>query len=402
MVFTRLVAMSGYQMGEVVPVVLGIAYTISQVPSYIFPKELIERVHKMRDANGEEVTLTLKMNQAFDRELCESGVENTSIIDVQTFVSRSHDVMSRGMFSGRFDCLIGLPLYFNYETRADVDEDDLDKAILFKRPHFYRSLRQKWARLWRQSSETSDAAINDNPVSNDVEDGNNAATDAAEQTDAAPTHNPTSAPSNGVIDFDKSPAVAAYKESLVLSSMAKRFAVARIIHETDRFHLMYAFATGYVGIELALYIYRRSIRNLTPSERRMKRRMYAWTTMAMGAFIFYAAIRIRNNYYERSADLATASIGPDYAAGGIEYYEKMLARHRALRQLLGKEGQNRFKPNGNVRNSFANWIEEFSIPMCHRPITDRLRTVTPLNKTTPHRHIIQRQRNPTASSTLMR
>ena len=86
MVFTRLVAMSGYQMGEVVPVVLGIAYTISQVPSYIFPKELIERVHKMRDANGEEVTLTLKMNQAFDRELCESGVENTSIIDVQVRV----------------------------------------------------------------------------------------------------------------------------------------------------------------------------------------------------------------------------------------------------------------------------------------------------------------------------
>ena len=76
----------------------------------------------------------------------------------------------------------------------------------------------------------------------------------------------------------------------------------------------------------------------------------------------------RNYYYERGSDVSTASIGPDFAAGGIEYYQKAMARNRALRELLGVQGEKRFTASGNVRTCFANWMEDLNIPVVHRTL----------------------------------
>ena len=67
--------------------------------------------------------------------------------------------------------------------------------------------------------------------------------------------------------------------------------------------------------------------------------------------------------------MSTGSVGPDFAEGGIEYYQKLLARNRALRELLGDEGRRRFTPEGNYKTSIANWIEDLTIPAVHRTLT---------------------------------
>lgn len=291
--------------------------------------------------------LTLQTKRLFDRELCESGVENRKIVDIQTFVTCGAEPMSRGFFAGRFECMIGLPLYFNYETRRDVDAANFDVIRNLKRPYILRSNRDALKRIWNRLCG-----------SDHVEDGDTSANNA----------------SASVIDWN-SPAGVAFKDSLVLSPMAKRFAAARIIHETDRFHLIYAIVTGFLGVEVANFLYKRSIKDLSPAQRRLKQRPYFFVATALGTVVFYWAVKLRNYHYERGSDVSTGSVGPDFAEGGIEYYQKLLARNRALRELLGDEGRRRFTPEGNYKTSIANWIEDLTIPAVHRTLTSRLRTI---------------------------
>ena len=43
-----------------------------------------------------------------------------------------------------------------------------------------------------------------------------------------------------------------------------------------------------------------------------------------------------NRYINREVDRRAAQISPEYAAGGVEYYEKVMQRNIALRELGGK------------------------------------------------------------------
>lgn len=375
MVLSRLLAGTGLQLGDVLPVAVAIVYSAAQLPSNIFPWHTVEKFYKMRDENGEELELTMRARRLIDRELCESGIENKKLVDIQAFVTCGAEPMSRGYFAGRFECMIGFPLYFNYESRDDVDAADLDTIAQLKQPHAYRVKRDAWKRFWKRITGGG-TADNDSQTTDDPSAHSNSDPNAAPSSpgDSSPSPSSSSPSPTGAIDWN-SPAGATYKDALVLSPMAKRFASARIIHETDRFHLVYAFATGYVGIEVAHAVFKRAIKNLPPAQRRMKQRFYLTVTSALGAVIFYWAVKLRNYYYERGSDVSTASIGPDFAAGGIEYYQKAMARNRALRELLGVQGEKRFTASGNVRTCFANWMEDLNIPVVHRTLASRLRTV---------------------------
>lgn len=51
--------------------------------------------------------------------------------------------------------------------------------------------------------------------------------------------------------------------------------------------------------------------------------------------------------HEISADERAANVSPSYAEGGLEFYEKILQRNTALRQLMGKEGEDLYTVFGN-------------------------------------------------------
>ena len=83
MVLARMLAGTAFSVGEVLPIAVAVVYGVYQVPSNIFPWRVVEKLYKMRDEEGQELQLTLKTKRLFDRELCESGVENIKIVDVQ-------------------------------------------------------------------------------------------------------------------------------------------------------------------------------------------------------------------------------------------------------------------------------------------------------------------------------
>ena len=42
-----------------------------------------------------------------------------------------------------------------------------------------------------------------------------------------------------------------------------------------------------------------------------------------------------NRYIDKELDRRAARLKPEYAAGGVEFYDKILARNRALRLVSG-------------------------------------------------------------------
>ena len=83
MVLSRLIAGTGFQLGDVLPVAVAVVYCAAQLPSNIFPWRTVEKLYKMRDEDGKELELTLKAKRLIDRELCESGIENRKLVDVK-------------------------------------------------------------------------------------------------------------------------------------------------------------------------------------------------------------------------------------------------------------------------------------------------------------------------------
>jgi len=319
----------------VVPYTVTFVYVGTQVPNFFFPRWFVNKFYKLRDENEEDLKTTTTTEQLFNREICESGIEHENLADILTFVCRGDDPINKGMIASRFTCMIGMPLYFNFESRADVDAVDLDRLLNLKVSPPYRNLRKRIEGIFESRIGESKA---------------------------------------DTIDWN-SPAGLAYKESLVLSPLAKRFAMTRIVHETDRVHQLYGLCGAFIGTEMATVLYKRFIKDFTPAERRLYRGRVILAAWTLGFAVWFAACKIRNNFFERSADEAAASYGPDLAEGGLEYYDKMLARNVALRELLGKEGEKRFSAKGVPRFCFANWIQEFNLPFYHRTVMSRRNTV---------------------------
>lgn len=67
-------------------------------------------------------------------------------------------------------------------------------------------------------------------------------------------------------------------------------------------------------------------------------------------------------YYETSVDKQLCELGPDYIQSGVIFYEKLLQRNQALRELMGKEGEKKYTITGN-ENFF---IRQPRVALVHR------------------------------------
>ena len=50
----------------------------------------------------------------------------------------------------------------------------------------------------------------------------------------------------------------------------------------------------------------------------------------------------------KELDRAAASLGPEYSAGGVEYYTKILESNMALRELQGEAGRAKYNRHGDI------------------------------------------------------
>ncbi|NXE61494.1 TM177 protein, partial [Calcarius ornatus] len=70
---------------------------------------------------------------------------------------------------------------------------------------------------------------------------------------------------------------------------------------------------------------------------------------AMGGLLCYYVCSDAITYHlDCRADSKAARLSKDYASGGLEFYDKILARNRIFRGLMGKEGMKMYAPSGNL------------------------------------------------------
>ncbi|KAM4024648.1 transmembrane protein 177 isoform 1-T2 [Anomaloglossus baeobatrachus] len=71
-----------------------------------------------------------------------------------------------------------------------------------------------------------------------------------------------------------------------------------------------------------------------------------------------------SQWMDYRSDRKAAAVSADYARGGLEFYEKILARNRLLRGIMGKPGETMYAPSGNL-------FPKHKLRLKHAPYTSR-------------------------------
>lgn len=122
-------------------------------------------------------------------------------------------------------------------------------------------------------------------------------------------------------------------KSLALSDSAKKFSIAREIVLTDNFRIFLKSISFSITL-LPMYIlgeYAMSSLLASP----VKVKILAFFFMCnVGVFVWLFVRNIIERFYQNEADKVVGSINEEYTRGGIEYYEKLIQRHVALRSII--------------------------------------------------------------------
>uniref|UniRef100_G3MRC9 Transmembrane protein 177 n=1 Tax=Amblyomma maculatum TaxID=34609 RepID=G3MRC9_AMBMU len=154
------------------------------------------------------------------------------------------------------------------------------------------------------------------------------------------------------------------KKSLVLSDKAQRFVIARDIYWASTYYVEIQ-STALSFSVLNCYLMARIANEKLPFLSRAPRAVrVAWygIVAALNATLYICFKDGMSQYWDKKADNRAAALGRDYVEGGIEYYEKVLLRNKALREMLGKEGERSYTSKGNVNRL----LRSDHVPLTHR------------------------------------
>lgn len=144
-----------------------------------------------------------------------------------------------------------------------------------------------------------------------------------------------------------------FHKSLILSENAQKFAMARHILSVTTFDPIIKafniFADLFLGA--AAYDFLRSYLNITKQQR--AKNALCMSITAIGVFILTTLTHSElDNYREKEINEIVSKLSKEYIEGGVEYYEKLLQKNRALRVLLGSKGTHMYTPLGNQNTWF--------------------------------------------------
>ncbi|XP_030066338.1 transmembrane protein 177-like [Microcaecilia unicolor] len=139
------------------------------------------------------------------------------------------------------------------------------------------------------------------------------------------------------------------KEALTLSAEAQMFSLARevlyfqgnspIIKAAVAPACLFGVTLSGVAVKQLLGLYSGPV---------VLRGLYNLAVLVAGLVGYFLAYDAVNQWLDYRSDRRTATLSKDYARGGVEYYEKLLARNRTLRRLMGKQGEKLYAPTGNL------------------------------------------------------
>ena len=140
-----------------------------------------------------------------------------------------------------------------------------------------------------------------------------------------------------------------FSSNLVLSDKAKKFAMAREIERTRQIphmtHAVFSFSFILLLYNSARIVNKRA--ELMTKPPIMRGFMYI-SLLPTFILTYCLSKDTYNRQVDKELDRLTAAIGPDYAAGGEEYYSKIMARNVALRELQGESGKSKYNRHGDI------------------------------------------------------
>ncbi|XP_056391663.1 transmembrane protein 177, partial [Hyla sarda] len=150
------------------------------------------------------------------------------------------------------------------------------------------------------------------------------------------------------VDWASEPGVS-LRDSLTLSEIAQKFSLAReAIHAQTCGPLLQAsvaplcvtaVCVSGVGIKQLLGLY---------SGPMLLRGVFNVLAVLLGLTGYYLSYDAISHWLDYRCDRKAAAISTAYARGGVEFYEKILARNRLLRGLMGEQGETMYAPSGNL------------------------------------------------------
>jgi len=147
----------------------------------------------------------------------------------------------------------------------------------------------------------------------------------------------------------ESEATASFCSSMILSNDAKKFSIAREIERTKTEPYMFNGVSSFCFILLTYNIARIINKKMYMFKRPPIFRGAVYATLLPAMMLSYFLSKdIFSRHVDRELTKRAAAISPEYAKGGLEYYQKVLQRNVALRELEGEGGRSRYTSKGEV------------------------------------------------------
>ncbi|XP_069840912.1 transmembrane protein 177 [Dendropsophus ebraccatus] len=150
------------------------------------------------------------------------------------------------------------------------------------------------------------------------------------------------------VDWASDPGIS-LRDSLTLSENAQKFSLAReavrgqsggpVLQACVAPLCLTASCVSSVGIKQLLGLYAGPV---------LLRGVFNVLAVLLGLTGYYLCYDAVSQWLDYRCDRKAAAISEAYAQGGLEFYEKILARNRLLRGLMGKQGEAMYAPSGNL------------------------------------------------------
>lgn len=152
-------------------------------------------------------------------------------------------------------------------------------------------------------------------------------------------------------------------DAIILPEKVQEFAICREIMMTQNnkiiYEAAYPFTCLFFAYNFSQYLNRRL--NLYAASPYTRGILYLIIGMfASGSYFLMKDMT--EVYYETDTDKRLCKLGPEFIESGKIFYEKILNRNQALRELMGREGEKKYSKMGN--ENFG--IRQPRIALVHR------------------------------------
>ncbi|CAK1540517.1 unnamed protein product [Leptosia nina] len=137
-------------------------------------------------------------------------------------------------------------------------------------------------------------------------------------------------------------------QALILPEKVQEFAICREILMTHNskvmFESVYPFMSIFITYNLSTFLNKKL--NLYAAPVAIRAFLYSITGL-FGIGTYFLFKDMTEVYYETYTDETLAELDPEFVESGVIFYDKLLARNQALRELMGTKGESKYTIKGN-------------------------------------------------------